>query len=275
MRHHGYVRFYDEQSYLRSSSEKSLNYFQSFLQNDTERVRKLASSQSLLWRVYMRLLMFICSLVISSNCWAENYHIIFVHGMWAKPESLYELSKLTEAAGFSSHFVKYDVPGTCEELKSTVSKEVKDVILKEKLDVTRTYLFGYSLGAMGIALSNVNVAGYILDAPANYSNAACDDLLSYVPGTLRYNADVLQWRSNSNNVSPATINMARSGVRMLVIGHVDDELIPYTTVRSFAQSPKSSIWWVPGGHAPDWASVSEIVGNFIMMDAKFALWKLH
>jgi hypothetical protein len=201
----------------------------------------------------------------------QPIHIVLVHGLWALPESLFELGDNLRALHYVVHFVTYDTPRTCKELGDTVKSQFEHLVVTGHLDRGRTYMYGYSLGAMGVALANLDVDGIILDAPANYSELACHDLPQFMPNGPYYEVGTHFWRWNSDNRSPAVDMFKVSNARILVLGHLDDRVIPQATVRAFATAPFASTNWVPGTHTPIWPAVAMSIDQFVQMGLKFQI----
>ena len=221
-------------------------------------------------RCFGWLLFAICCWITSASvCFAFD-NVILIHGMWAKPESLYELGEHIQTLGYRTSYIEYTMPLTCAHLQQSIEQKVTDTLKRENFDPQHTYVFGHSLGAMAAAMAEVEVAGFILDSPANYPAAACENFSGFTPGSDHYQKFVLDWRHQSDNESPAVKALMKKKSRILLIGHVDDDLIPNATIYAYARASHTAVWWVPGGHEPDWAAVADIVSNFIKMDKRFA-----
>lgn len=201
--------------------------------------------------------------LVATNAQPHQRHIVLVHGMWAKPESLSELGSRLQQRSFSIHFIDYKSPERCEALGAEIRESLTRIAEQNHISADQLFIVGYSLGAMGVALAEFPAAGIILDAPANYPTEACNKLPDYFPGSDKYDLSVLRWRNVSDNKSPAVEAFMRTRSRVLVIGHIDDRLVPQQTVMAFAHASKASIWWVPGDHTPDWRAVANIVNNFV------------
>jgi hypothetical protein len=206
-----------------------------------------------------------CCLASAASAADLRTNIVLVHGMRSTPTSLIQLRRNLTRFGYRVLQVDYKITQTCAGLAESVRSSIDSTIARHKLIRSRTYVYGYSLGGMAVAQSNVEAIGIILDAPSNYPDEACVDLLNYLPLSPNYPKKVLEWRHQSNNSSQATEAFLKTSSRALIIGHSEDFMSPQKTILAYAHAPRASVWWVSGDHSTTWSQISRIIHNFIMV----------
>jgi pimeloyl-ACP methyl ester carboxylesterase len=225
-----------------------------------------AAMNAHLFRLPVRLvttLVIACTFMSIAAAGDFRYNIVLVHGMRSTPKSLNELRRNLIQLGYRVISIDYNLKKTCAAIAESVRINIDAAISKHKLNRSRTYVYGYSLGGMAVAQSNVNVGGVILDAPSNYPNEACADLLNYLPLSANYPKKVLEWRHQSNNISQATEAFSMNSSQALIIGHSDDFMSPRKTILAYARATHSSVWWVSGDHSTSWGKISQTIHGFI------------